>query len=477
MSSGVTDLDSAALRAFVRLSVEVTESGSFIELPVHRAVLAASESEFTAAERHAWDLSALEAINTFWLDPSTRLPPDLRTRRALCALFVRLAEALGDTAELHPGAVADAAMALASAELSLDHYEAAAEAALRGVDWAGRSTTAVLIGALLQLATVYRSMQELTQSERAAQRALSLIDGSENLAPFRSEVERAIALVRNDLGDYQAALVGAERALDAAVDTRDRIAALRVMSLVRDNRGGDGIEPLTEALELARGLQPADVALVVGLETDLTGLEPFPGTPERWREHADLAERELGVGHWLHRYCLDSLAISLAMSSLISEAAQVVDELLQLSSDSDRAPFSQVFLGAMTTGRLDALADAFPDEKYLPPRTAEAVRAVMSLGHISATSPAASDGTTNEQTDSLWLLNALKTDANSTLTEVADRVASDPQFLRGYDEAAAVGMIIGALDEFLIVAGEPHPESPRLLTYLHEVTADGAFPS
>jgi hypothetical protein len=343
-TEGRVCVDTDKLARFVRLQSDGPMTvGRFVEIPVHSGVSSVVGDEFTSDERDAWSLGFLRALGRWW-ESEAALPEDPATRASLCERFVRLASSRhAEQAPPEPRAVADAAIAWSFAERDVGHYDLAVHAAHTATTWALRADDgdpAHQVRALTRLAAALSAANQLEDAVGRAAEAAALLDAWPQ-APIDQLSDTLWVQSRALLCDGQidAARRVAERSRAATAGSPlIHITALRLLASIEDAADNDAGEAsaLEAAVAIARAQDPVDMELVVDLESDLLNVALLGARANRWTEISQLAEQELGAGHWLHLYCLDSLATALFMEGRHDEAVAVIADLDRMQGPTGR---------------------------------------------------------------------------------------------------------------------------------------------
>jgi tetratricopeptide (TPR) repeat protein len=487
MAASGVELDEDLLGAFVRLSNGGTvQVGRFIERPVYRAIRAAADTEFTAAEREAWQLSTLAALEVFWGDESKEWPDELGTRRSICALFVRLADAHRGTQQLNAAAIADAAMAWSFAERDLDRHAAELEAAQSAVEWAGLIIVEAgsLLEATLRLSAAYRATNAPEKARDTARAALTIVDeaGGE-LEDGRCECQILLALALCQSEEMEAAREAANCAQQVARSDFYRIWALQTLASIEIDMGSPAAaqEAVKEALMCARQQERVDVAVVIELETELMDLDPFQGSSERWRAHAELAERQLGTAHWLHRYCLMSLAMTLIFEGALEDATTVLDDVQPGDAEEDEyVSYLRQLMDLLRHGNVEGIYAALQEMSHSPystRRNSRELNDVASMFHLQFDADVQSHPAPVTAGSALALLGLARQDAEAAIDSLVNQFKDDPTAFRGPEQGLIVGVAGMLLSDWFLGTGKPHQQSDNLVARLHTLTEDQGCPA
>jgi hypothetical protein len=488
-----SDVDPSALTLprFVTLRREGRASvGRFSEAPVHAAIRAVASEEFSDAERLEWARTALSRIDESGptLLDSLRDPSD---SAAFGELVVRLAE--GEASEgvpVNASIVAEAALGRSFAERDLEHHVAERDAAEAAVRWSRQTDDpAAIVSSLTRYASALSANNAVADAVAASEKAVRALEAWPEAGPTRVADTlhvRALALL-ND-GDVAAARRVTEeseqRAIDAKSD-RARLIALEARAFVEEAADDNHAEraAISTAMEIARAQQPVDMEELIGLHTDLLEVELSGSPPAAWQDIAELAERELGAGHWLHLHCLASWANALLLDGDIEGAEAATARYEELSPDGATSELSDYLraqaailrgdIGAVQT-TLNIWRDAL-GRPYL-----SRVESARARGVIDAVATLVGGGAAPSEDSQHWFAawtRELQTDPVAAFARLHGWLTTEPPDWSEQERLGVVAFSGSALAARLTEDGQLPPEASTLLTRLREFAEDNHCPT
>lgn len=479
MSAATGGLDRERLGAFVRrFPVGNTEIGRFIESPVRAAILGAAEDEFSDEDRQAWGRGTMTALQR----DAEEVPEGNQLREVWCRLLLHLAEDPANLELADAGIVADAAVELSFLERDASRHKEEMEAAEAAVLWAKRSgpDLGLLVRAAIRLAAALRANNDAKAAVDQAEAAAGLLAGEpEVAADLLCDVLFVLASALLQDERVEAAREVAGRALGAAGDDAQRITALRSVAQVEE--AGNDLDAasaaLEEALKIARAADPVDVEMLIRLETDITDLDPFMGSPDRWEAHLRMIEERLGSGHHLYRYCLFSAALQILFADGDPLAAEPYLEQLERFDDPDlRGDLEAVrsLQGALSSGDFDALGSILSDLTDAPysvrveSRKLQTVLRAMGRSLPDGDRDPSEDG---ELTGPFGLLGQILEDRDRGLAALAEAIRDSAMAWTSLDRVMGVHLAVGALSDHLLETGTVSPVSPTLVSAVEDLIA------
>ncbi len=474
LSSPVDGLDRERIGAFVRFPREEEQKvGRFIEPAVHQAILKEAENLLSESEKEEWERGTLGALKGKPLES----PDQEAGGRVWCKLLLRLAEANADAASADAALVSRAAYQLSFIERDLGlHREelSAAESAMRWAEKEPDPSIRALRAA--RWAAALQANNEPETSVRKAEQATALIETAED-ADSSDLVTVMYVLARSYLQDRnpRAARDIALRARNVAKNVTDQITSLEVVAEAQrdlDDLPG-GRAALTEALEIARGIDSPDPETVLRLEIELSQMIPYFGAVDPWEEHLKTAEAELGTDHPYYAYCLVQIVYRHLFAGDLeggSEALAKLEALPGYEPDSLIEALKNMLAG----GDLSGLQEAFSELTEAPYSSRETTALFSQMKELTGSSPLGEEVLGGPYD----FLRRVSIDAPTALEWLLDQLRENSD---GWDEEERLFAVqTGAvhLGEHLLTVGVPSPVSSELLEKIQGILGEssGSFP-
>jgi tetratricopeptide (TPR) repeat protein len=473
LPSSLEPLDAELLSAFVRISTdEAMPVGRFIEGPVHRGVLVATESEYPDAERERWDTASLRALERYWGDDRP-LPGDLSTRQDLCGLTVRYGEQAGE-GDVDATVISAAARSLSFAEQDLEHYAAELDAARVAMRWADREPrdAQVRVLAAMRLSSACRANNHVEDAVAAARLAVSITeDGGQDATGDRCAAWGHLAYALTQADDLEGAARAAAEAHSAAVADHELIWTLRTVAMVEAEAGRHdaAVEALTEALGIARAVQPPDLEEVIEIETEITSAGPSFASPDRWRAHAKAAEEHLGAGHGVHRLCLSLLGWRLLQDGDMDAAGAVFDRLEELEEQSPAGDATSLasLHRSLAFGDLDSVYACLAEVAVSPYSRKSESRNFSALGTLLARKPGSPGADDLERASGLFAVAVMGLEnPDVALHQLLEEIGSSSARWSADEYWMGVSLAVTLLGDRLIKSRAVHPRSEHLVSTL-----------